>query len=235
MLSSVLQMPKTGQQHPVHRHYAHWKEIEEPKQLFLETPLVTPQGVAAALVIPDRPAYAALAQRIQSAIHQQTSIQLRIYRDTELDPWSPPAQNLLLLGNLLDNRLFAPLYARRKTFVDSRYPGQGGYVLQTVHDPWGTGSNTIIVGGSDSRGVAQSVDRLLTVLKSAILNSNGETLSLPPLLELKLSEAIKAKVPMLAQEPDERFIAQQIEEAHHMLEISAHGGITGPLGHAGIF
>jgi hypothetical protein len=116
--------------------------------------LVTLQGAAAALVIPDRPAYLALAQRIQSAIHQQTGSQLPLYRDTQVDPWLPPPQNLILLGNLLENRLFAPLYARRKTFVDNRYPGKGGYVLQTVHDPWGSGCNVIVVGGSDSRGVA---------------------------------------------------------------------------------
>jgi hypothetical protein len=235
MVSYTRQTPTRDHALFVHRRYSHWKEIDQPKQLFLETTLVTAHGTAAALVIPDRPAYLALAQRILSAIHQQTGSRLPIYRDTQLDPWSPPTQNLIILGNLLENRLFAPLYARRKTFVDSRYPGKGGYLLQTVHDPWGTGCNIMIVGGSDSRGVALGVDRLLAMLKLSMLKADGKTLSLPPLLEVKVSDETMAKIPPLAQEPDEGFIAQQVEEAHHMLETGAHGGITGPLGQAGIY
>lgn len=235
MVSSISPILTADGQSSVHRRYRHWKEIDQPKQLFLDTALVTPQGAGAAIVIPDRPAYLALAQRVQTAIHQQTGCQLAIYRDEQLDPWSPPALNLLLLGNLQDNRLFAPLYARSKTFVDSVYPGEGGYVLQTVHDPWGTGCNSLIIGGSDSRGVALAVEQLIAAIGEAVRNSDGKSLVLPPLLQAQVNDAVKAKVPLLAVVPDDAFIDRQIEEAHHMLEISAHGGITDPLSKAGIF
>lgn len=219
-----------GSAQNLHRHYNGWQTIEQAKQLFLETPLVQGQNARAAVVVPARPAYAALARRIQAAIYEITGVRLPILRDVDLDPWHPPAQPLILLGNLTDNRLIAPLYARRKTFVDSRYPGKGGYVLQTVHDPWGTGNNTIILGGSDSRDVVQSVDRF-----PASLQIQGDTLYLPPLLDIKINQTVADSVPLLSQTPNDVFIEQQMAEAHEMLETGAHGGITDPLGKAGMY
>lgn len=211
-----------------HVHYHTWQDIDEAKPLYRET-VISSQGAAlAAIVTPDTPAYRAQAAKIAQAVRELDGTELPIYVDSELDPWEPPDANLIILGNLVDNPYLAPLYAKHYVAADRFYPGRGGHVLRTVHDPWGCGLNAILVGGSDIRGVTSAAD-LLTDL----LEVDDEGVFLPQLLEIELGPEVLAQVPDLALEPDEDLIEQQMAAARTMLETSAHGGITEPLGRAG--
>lgn len=215
---------------PTHRHYASWRDITQAKTLYPETILTQDGQPRAVIVVPDRPAYRAQAEKIQRAIAQRCGVTVPVQYDHVADPWQPPGHNLILLGNLMDNRHVAPLYARRYIAADAYYPGRGGHVLRTVHDPWGSGHNVIFAGGSDVDGVAMAVDRLL-----AALIVDGKDVHLPALLDVVIGAALLADHPDLTIDPDETFIQAQMDEAHRMLETSAHGGITDPLGRAGIY
>lgn len=215
---------------PIHRRYPSWREITQAKRLLPETTLVQDGQARALLITPDRPAYRAQAQKIQQAIHKRTGVTLPLHTDTEFDAWQPPQQNQILLGNLMDNRMVAPLYARHYLAADAHYPGPGGHVLRTVHDPWGDGHNVVFAGGSDSTAAAIAGQHLIDTLQES-----EDGWHLPPLLDIGLSPSFLDEYPDLALKPDEAFIQQEMEEAHHMLETGAHGGITDPLGRAGIY
>ncbi|NPV09672.1 MAG: PQQ-binding-like beta-propeller repeat protein [Anaerolineae bacterium] len=207
---------------------ATWQDIDRPKPLYLDTAFVADGRPQAAIVAPDTPAYRAQADKIVVAVRCLSGAALPVYRDTDLDPWAPPALNLIALGNVIDNCLLGPLYACHYVAADRFYPGAGGHVLRTVHDPWGTGRNLVLVGGSEARGVAAAADRLV-----AALRRDQVGVSVPPLLQVTLGPEVLSRVPDLALEPDEALIEREMAEARNMLETSAHGGITEPLGRAG--
>ncbi len=211
-----------------HVYYHTWQDIDEAKPLYLETVISHLGQALAAIVTPDTPAYRAQAAKIAQAVRELDGVELPIYVDSELDPWEPPDENLIILGNLVDNPYLGPLYAQHYVAADRFYPGKGGHVLRTIHDPWGVGLNGILVGGSDIRGVAASAELLVERLE---LDEEGVVL--PQLLEIELGPEVLAKVPDLALEPDQALIDQQMAAARTMLETSAHGGITDPLGRAG--
>jgi len=213
-----------------HPTYPSWHEIDRAKALVLETTFVTEGTPQAIIIAPDRPAYQAQAKKIQAAIYARSGVQLPLHLDTEFDPWQPPVVHQIMLGNLMDNRMVAPLYHRNYIAADAHYPGVGGHILRTVHDPWGNGCNVILAGGSDIAGVTTSVEALLRRLQGA-----AARLWVPALLDVQMSGAFLEKFPELAVELSEDFVAQEMAKAHEMLETGAHGGITDPLGRAGFY
>ncbi len=213
-----------------HTTYQSWRDIDRAKPLFLETSFVADGRATAMIIAPDRPAYQAQARKLQQAIFARTGVQLPLLRDTDCDPWQPATTHQILLGNLMDNRVAAPLYHRHYIAADAHYPGPGGHILRTVHDPWGTGCNVILAGGSDIAGVTTSVERLIGALQQDEAN-----LWVPALIEVKLTADFLARFPELTNEPDAAFQAAEMAKAHEMLETGAHGGITDPLGRAGFY
>ena len=73
--------------------------------------------------------------------------------------------NLIVLGNINSSRTVALLYGNRYCFVDGNYPGGDGFVVRTIHDPFGHGKNVVLLGGSSTRGIERAVEWLLPRLK----------------------------------------------------------------------
>ncbi len=213
-----------------HPSHASWQTIDRAKQRFPETTLVAAGEARAVIVIPERPAYQAQAQKLQRSIFQQSGVTVPIVWDTAIDPWQPPTANQILLGNLMDNQAVAPLYHRHYLAADAHYPGPGGHVVRTIHDPWGNGHNAILTGGSDIAGVTTSVQSLCHQFQQ-----QAGRLWLPQLLEIQIGEAFLRTFPEMATIPDATFRAAEMAKAHEMLETGAHGGITDPLGRAGMY
>ncbi|MBI4550817.1 MAG: PQQ-like beta-propeller repeat protein [Candidatus Latescibacteria bacterium] len=131
----------------------HDDEIRQLKDLSLHTRLTGDSAPLACIVIPSGEPYPRLAQAIQRTVRAASGVQLPIRFDTDMLPEEVRQTNVIVLGNLADNRLIETLYYQWYTLVDRSYPGPGGYVLHTIHDPWGTGRNVIIVGASDVEGI----------------------------------------------------------------------------------
>ena len=131
-------------------------EIHQLKDLSLQTRLTGDGTPLACIVIPARESYQRLAQSIQHTVYASSGVHLPIRLDTETSLEEIRQTNVITLGNLADNRLIETLYYRWYTLVDRSYPGAGGYVLHTVHDPWGTGKNVIVLGASDPEGMGKA-------------------------------------------------------------------------------
>lgn len=142
------------------------------------------------------PAWAALAQRIAAPLTARgaqgvecvTDLALMPERSTPL-PAAYRARPLILLGNLNTNRALQPLYADYLCSTDATYPGGDGYDLRTIVNPYGTGTNAILAGGSNLRGATRAVERLLAALAKA-----DAQLTLPFLLEVELAPALATQL-----------------------------------------
>ena len=118
----------------------------------------TALGQNTAIIYPAAdPRYRALADRIAAAITARGGATPECSADTTLIPTRdiplPAAYRqrpLVLLGNLNTNRVLQPLYADYLCSTDAAYPGGDGYDLRTIHNPYGTGTNVILAGGSSS-------------------------------------------------------------------------------------
>jgi hypothetical protein len=123
------------------------------KDLHRDTMLVW-QGVSqATIVAPVGGIYDEQANQIQQAIAQRSGTEVPIVTDDTPAAGVPIVGHLIVLGNRSTNRTIAELYNRYFTLLDLRYPGPGGSVVRSLHNPFGGGHNVILVGGSDTSGV----------------------------------------------------------------------------------
>jgi outer membrane protein assembly factor BamB len=201
-------------------------EAPERKPLVLDTVLVS-QGVPrAAIVVPDLPEYRKLAEKVQSAVS------LPIRPDSEFatangEPKGIPDANVILIGNQQSSGLVTNLCFRGYCMVDTMYPGKGCYIIRTIHDPWGTGVNVILLTGSDLKGISRAVDRFCTELPQ------GETIAIPRTFEAEFSKEVLKAVPYLAVDPSDADIAKRLEETRTAFLNGIQGGMFNPIVYAG--
>ncbi len=138
------------------------------------------------------PRFHALAESIADSLVVAGHARSECVTDTSLIPErSSPlpdvyrAKTLIVLGDLNTNRTLQPLYADYLCSTDATYPGSDGYDLRTLVNPYGTGANMILVGGSSFRGVEQATEKLL-----AAIASNDSAAGLPYLLEVELDPTL---------------------------------------------
>ena len=151
--------------------------IERLKDLQLETRLGD-AGVPTASIVPgahDR----GLAEDLQRRIRDSLGLSLPIVGERDVLADLGGHGNLILLGHYGNNRVTEHFYNRWYVVVDGMQPGQGGTMLQTVHNPDGLGINLVLVGGSDDAAVAKASGQLL----SRVQAQGG---ALPRLFEVEL-------------------------------------------------
>lgn len=137
------------------------------KPLCLVTTLVQAGKAAASIVIPESGQYADAANAISATIRALTGATVPIIRDDDVAASVPITGNLICLGNRSTNRTVDELYNRHFTLLDLRYPGPGGHVVRTLHNPFGNGANVLFAGGSDDAGVAAAAAQLVSRLEEA--------------------------------------------------------------------
>lgn len=134
------------------------------------------------IVAPEEAQWRALGERIAAGLRSRWNVQVEVAspsRDKFRDGWSGPT---IVLGTLDNNEQLARMYGLRMSYADAIYPGDGGYQLQTVIDPFGLGGNTVVVGSSDLTGAGLGADRLLE-----IVGAQNDSV-IPWLFEAKLSD-----------------------------------------------
>ena len=159
------------------------------KDLRLNTVLVKHGRAAATIVVPFSGIYDAEAARIQRAIFEHAGVEVPVARDDSPAGSVPIAENLIVLGNRSTNRAISALYDRYYTLLDLKFPGPGGYVVRSLHNPFGNGRNVIAVGGSDAAGVRQAAD--VFVRKVAESAGDNAGLSVGWMMEIRPGEGLR--------------------------------------------
>jgi hypothetical protein len=156
------------------------------KELHLSTPLVSGGQPAAAILTPTGE-YDAAAALIQAAIREQTGCQVPILSDTTPEAAVPLNGHRILLGNRSTNRAIGSLYDACYTLLDLKYPGPGGALVHSLHNPYANGHNAILAGGSDGSGVERAAELLAEHIRVA---ARGPDLSLGWLLDVRLPAGV---------------------------------------------
>ena len=154
--------------------------VTKLKKLYRETVLVSDGAADAVIVVPEGDNYRAMALQVKQAISEATGAALEVKPAAEVSA-DTIDQHVILLGNMDNNSLAERLYWQRYIACDLDYPGPEGYVVRTVCDPWGSGKNVILLGGSNPGGVQRAVDAFVPLLKP------GKDLVLPLLMDIGLT------------------------------------------------
>jgi hypothetical protein len=164
------------------------QQYERLKTLWLDIDLVKGGQPQASIVVPATGVYDAAAATVQRAIAARTNVQVPIISADDPGAAVPIRGNLIVLGNRSTNKTISALYDLYYCLVDLKYPGPEGYVLRTVHSPFGDGHGVVVVGGSDTTGVEAGAKALADVLTQSPATNGG--LSLGWTLRTKLGTGI---------------------------------------------
>ncbi|MEA3402335.1 MAG: hypothetical protein U9R79_13950 [Armatimonadota bacterium] len=140
-------------------------QITELKPLYPRTVIATDGEARAVIVRPADPAYLPAVESLQESIRESTGAEVGdvvphelVAPDWDLTLDDLDASTLIALGNVNCNRLLTVLWGDGYVYADSIYPGMGGYVIRTVHDPFANGMNVLVLAGSDVAGTQRAVD-----------------------------------------------------------------------------
>ena len=159
-----------------------------PRTVDRTTRLVHDGQSEAAIVYPDVAGGRALGRAVQQAVAQATGVELELVADSKvvdrIPRWPREAfrnRPLILVGNISTNRAIIPLYGNLLAGADLGYPGGDGFTLRTVVNPYGTGVNEIVLGGSSVTGMNKAVQAFAGIVKNS---GRRGTLTLPRLLKV---------------------------------------------------
>ncbi|NQT14407.1 MAG: PQQ-like beta-propeller repeat protein, partial [Planctomycetes bacterium] len=202
-------------------------EITKAKELYIETPLVRAGRAEAIIVSPAGVEFAALARSVQAKIKELSGAELPILDVEAATPERLAGSHAILLGGVADNRAMTPVYAHLYTPVDAAYPAGDGYLVHTVHDPWGTGKNAVVLGGSTAGGTENGVRAFLETLDP------GADLVLPKLNLFDLGDNEMKEIQKRAETLDDDEIQRQVETAKRDFARGAHRAVAGRMGRYG--
>ncbi|MEZ5276156.1 MAG: PQQ-binding-like beta-propeller repeat protein [Opitutaceae bacterium] len=116
------------------------------RDFLLETPLASIAGI----VVPVGASWARFGQALAIEIGKRVGRAPPVSpAEDDFDQPQPFRSHRILVGTVHTNPLIAWLYRRKHTLVDDFYPGPGGWVIQTVHNPSNLRLNVIVIGLSD--------------------------------------------------------------------------------------
>lgn len=163
--------------------------ITKLKNLHLPTSLVARGSAQAVIVAPPGDRYAADISLVQQRIRKLTGVTLPICRDEMPPEELLRRQNVIAVGNMATNAFIESLYRQWQIILDLKYPGDGGYLVRSLHNPFGTGNNVIFLGGSNDAGVAEAVR-----LFAEGLQGNATALRTGWLMKIRLGKGLTPPV-----------------------------------------
>ncbi|MFH1476337.1 MAG: PQQ-binding-like beta-propeller repeat protein [Verrucomicrobiota bacterium] len=181
--------------------------IRMPKKNFPETDLSQVK-----IVVPADGRYDQLAQVLKQHIAAKCHAAPSIVTDRDFSGRYTSKRPLILLGDINANRAVYALYCDRYTPADSLYPGDGGYLVHTIHDPFATGINVIVLAGD----VQLACDVFIKKISRIVRPPN-----IGPLFELKLGAGGNT-IPGINNTP---AITQEVQRVS---DHARKGGHTGP-------
>jgi len=205
-----------------------FNDVTEAKQSFPDTVLVAGGEPQAVIVTPEGEQWQQVAAAVQDLVRGLTGANLPIKQADEISDEELKETNAVVIGNVANNRRLLYLYSHYYVFADSAYPGQDGYEVRTVHDPWGTGKNVLAIGASTPQGARAGLEAL------ADQAQQGADLSFAALLLTRLSQEAEAKWgSTFRTEPDDEWFEQQRERAERGIAAGVHGGLFSQAGSVG--
>jgi len=208
--------------------------IRQLKPIVSATELMEGGAARCVIAAPADGRYDQLARSVQTALAAHGAPPRLVTAEELMDEHLQPAAealaaaHVIAIGNVLDNRLAGGLWGRGQALASQLYPGPGGHVIRTIHDPFGLGRNVLLLAGSDAAGVAQAVARFLEVYVPA----QGDVVLPAPVVDVQYTWVPHPGVPdnwpkRMPQVRDmayvrERCVAARVmDEAGQVLQVAA--------------
>lgn len=158
--------------------------IKRLKALHLTTSLVDRGAAQAVIVAPGGGRYRAEVAQLNERIRTLTGTTLPVFADDKLPEEILRDSNVITLGNMASNAFIEKLYFQWQVILDLKYPGEGGFVVRSLHNPYASGHNVIFLGGSDDAGVSAAVTAFSDGLKG------DATLQVGRLAQIRLGKGV---------------------------------------------
>lgn len=168
--------------------------IRQLKELHLQTALVEAGQATATIVAPADGRYAEAVKIVQEAVRAAAGVELPVIGDDQAQAPDAPKtiladRSVIALGNMSTSKFLFTLYRHWYIWTDLKYPGQGGFEVRSLHNPYGTGHNVILLGGSDGEGVLKAAKRFAEIVRETKLPRVGW------LMEIQLGSDVPAPPP----------------------------------------
>ena len=201
--------------------------IEAPKKLYPETPVVCGGRKNAVVVTPDMSAYHQLGLQLAEKIAALTAGGgLPVRTDAQVKRCDIEKAHTIVLGSLSTNKWLLPLYVSGYTVVDDYFPGGDGYVVRSIHDPWGSGKNVLLLGGGSFEGVRRAVGAFTSKLTGDKDMIVGRTHRVAPGSDIARR--------LLGPERDDAYVQAETEKACMAIRQGVYGGAPGLIGKVGL-
>lgn len=207
--------------------------VTATKQLYPDTP-VAAQGRPSCVVVPGAGAAAREAAfALVRALAARTGVSPEVEEVAALmgDGWTPErarvsGRHVIALGHPSDHRLIAALWGEGYVASSDGLAGAGSWVLRTVHDPWGTGVNAIVLAANDREGFERASRALLARTEKGAANGSfairGPVIEMAP-PETKGKEQARAKPARSGADREARGGVSSPEEMERNLDRSVLG------------
>jgi hypothetical protein len=159
--------------------------IKKVKALNLTTSLVEKGKAQAIIVAPSGGRYQTEAAHVREQVRKLSSVDLPIYLDDIMPAELLRQHHVIALGNMTTNAFIETLYRQWQVILDLKYPGAGGYVVRSLHNPYGSGHNVIFLGGSDDAGVNEA-----TRIFTGELKGDADAVSVGWLMKVRLGKGL---------------------------------------------
>ena len=214
----------------------------ELKDLCLNTLLVDHGKPNALIVVADDADYRPLATALRDKIAKESGGKLPIARGSEVADrfgqllGETPKQHLILIAGPSNNSVVTYLMRQSFCSLETDYPGKGGSIIRTIHNPWGNGANVLLLGGSDVAGARRAVERFAKDI------TQGDTLWIPRVVDIERPAGPNDNGPtdddIKAELAKQRINFEQGQQAGVFAAISKAGSSyarTGKEGYAKLF
>ena len=150
------------------------------------------------IAVPDGRQYGALGAELAEAIEKVSGAKIEVKRAGELSGETVEKSDAILLGYFANNPMVERLYDEYLVSLDSKWPGESSYVIRTVHDPFGKGTNFVYLGGVDPATVGKAVDDFIAMLpeKGDVACPHTVKIVMPdgPLTHKPNAEAVRRRI-----------------------------------------
>ena len=138
--------------------------IRRLKPLVRDTTLVSDgRGQATVLAPPDKRYDAAVAALV-AAVRERSGVALPVRRTAAQPEAERGRGHVVCIGTFNDNLLIRWLRGWSYVHCGPKTPAPGGFVVETVHDPFGLGTNVVVLAGSGPSGAIKAVERFCKLL-----------------------------------------------------------------------
>ncbi|MBN1290833.1 MAG: PQQ-like beta-propeller repeat protein [Candidatus Latescibacteria bacterium] len=104
------------------------------------------------------------AKNLQAILEKKCGMAIPFQNADSIEKNELQSHDLILIGNISNNKWALELYKRRYAFADAYFPGAGGVIIHPVQSIWNPDKNVLVIGVSRDEDVASGFETFVSLL-----------------------------------------------------------------------